>query len=275
MSVIPQPLDDRAAVFHARTFASFSLRNNVYCVPVDEHEEQRQYQLNRIIRDVLDNEIVLAPNFPPPDIDEPQALDCGVGKGAWVEDLLDVGAYPDCEVTGVDIYFGQGDEEDEDDGEDSDDDGVQEFIKKRWNLNAPFRDDRSRSRIRAERFDLVNSRLLMDGINTNRWPAYVQDLYNVLKPGGWLQMVELELKFQSDNGRLRLDDEGALYSWHRWYYHTMVQDGRDPKIGERLGGLMRQYRFQNVSHRSHRLQIGRWNEGRSSGLPTEEDVPGY
>lgn len=169
-------------------------------------------------------------------------------------------------VTGVDIYFGPGyiDEDEDDEDENDDDDGVQEFIKKRWNLNARFRDDRSNTRITAERFHLVNSRLLMDGINTTRWPDYINDLKLVLKPGGWLQMVELEFRVQSDNGRIPPDDSDPLYRWYRLYLEEMERMGKDPRIGQRLARLMRDKGFENVTTHAHRLQIGRWNEGRPS-----------
>lgn len=62
---------------------------------VKQQERERQDQLNRIIRDVTNN-TVLTPNFPPSGVDEPRVLECGVGKGAWIEDLLE--EYDDCEV---------------------------------------------------------------------------------------------------------------------------------------------------------------------------------
>lgn len=63
-------------------------------------------------------------------------------------------------------------------------------------MNAPFREERTGC-LRPEKFHLVNSRLLIDGINTNRWAAFVKDLKAVLCPGGWLQMVEVHPLFQS------------------------------------------------------------------------------
>lgn len=167
------------------------------------------------------------------------------------------------EVTGIDIYFGQGDEdedEDEDEDGDSDEDGVQEFIKHRWNLNAPFSDNRTSSRLRPESFDLINSRLLADGINEGRWQSYISNLKALLKPGGWLQMVELDLSFQSDSGRLRYDDTEPLFLWKRWYDYAMTQMGRNPRVGRQLEQLMMNAGFEAVWHQRLRLEIGRWNQ---------------
>ena len=40
------------------------------------------------------------------------------------------------------------------------------------------------------------------GINADRWPGYVADIFRVLRRGGWCQMVEIYYNAQSDNGTL-------------------------------------------------------------------------
>ncbi|KAK0943640.1 hypothetical protein LTR29_004812 [Friedmanniomyces endolithicus] len=265
MAQVPQPLDDRRRTFGGRRFSLFSLETNTYCVPVDEAEEERCDELHKVIRQVCGNHIVLVPpgQFPPPGVDEPLVLDCGFGNGAWIDDLLGVREYEDCKVVGVDIYLGSrdDDEDDDDDDDEEENDGLQEFEKKRWNLNAPFRTDTSTSRLRREQFDLINSRFLAEGISTNRWSSYVRELKELLKPGGWLQMVELELVFQSDNGRLAPRPSEPLFVWSEWYRHTMEQCGKNPRIGRSLGQLLRTEGFDNVLSGSRRLEIGTWNSG--------------
>ena len=51
-------------------------------------------------------------------------------------------------------------------------------------------------------FCLRNSPIFSGGINANRWPTYLRDLFQATRPGGWCQMVELYLQCQSDNGTL-------------------------------------------------------------------------
>lgn len=60
-----------------------------------KEEEERQDVLNRIFRERFGN-TVLVP-FPPDDVDEPAVLDCGFGKGAWIDDLL--AEHEDCVVS--------------------------------------------------------------------------------------------------------------------------------------------------------------------------------
>jgi len=138
---------------------------------------------------------------------------------------------------------------------------AEEFEKKRWNLNAPFRTDTSTSRLRREQFDLINSRFLAEGINTNRWRLYIRELKELLKPGGWLQMVELELVFQSDNGRLAPNASEPLHVWSQWYSHTMELSDKNPRIGRLLGQHLQTEGFDSVSFVPRRLEIGRWNSG--------------
>lgn len=60
----------------------------------------------------------------------------------------------------------------------------------------------SRSTFPTNHFDLVNSRLMAGGIHANRWRNYMADMFRVLRPGGWCQMVEIYFNAQSDNGTL-------------------------------------------------------------------------
>lgn len=51
-------------------------------------------------------------------------------------------------------------------------------------------------------FDVVHSQMVCGGIDANRWSGYVRDMFRVLRPGGWCQMVEMYFNAQSDNGSL-------------------------------------------------------------------------
>lgn len=43
---------------------------------------------------------------------------------------------------------------------------------------------------------------MANGIHTNRWTHYLRDIFRVIRPGGWCQMVEMYYNVQSDNGTL-------------------------------------------------------------------------
>lgn len=167
-------------------------------------------------------------------------------------------------MTGVDIFLGRRPDDDNDDDDDNSNgnngvEAVQEFVKKRWNLNARFRDDSSEDRLRPETFDLINSRLLAEGINADRWQSYVRELKQMLKPGGWLQMVELQLLFQDSTGQL--GDDSNLTRWWQWYSYTLGRMGKNPRIGRELSQHLTDAGFENVRNHILDLPIGDWKPG--------------
>lgn len=54
----------------------------------------------------------------------------------------------------------------------------------------------------SNHFDVVHSQMMAGGIHSNRWRSYLRDIFRVLRPGGWAQMVEIYFNAQSDNGTL-------------------------------------------------------------------------
>lgn len=173
-------------------------------------------------------------------------------------------------MTGVDIFTGGhgnengGDEEEEEeeeqannDDEDQEESAIELYIRKRWNLNAPFREDTSEDRLRPETFQFINSRMLMDGIDAARWPVLVRELHALLKPGGWLQMVEFHAIFQSDCGR----EAPFLQRWWEYYQTAMTQMGREPRIAPRLRQFMVDAGFRDLQSYVTRLPVGGWDPG--------------
>ena len=132
-------------------------------------------------------------------------------------------------------------------------------MKKRWNLNASFRDDRSEDRLRPESFDLINSRYLAEGINASRWQSYVRELKQLLKPGGWLQMVEIQFPFQSSSGLLPVDS--FLGRWWQWYSWALQSMDKNIRIGRELGQLLTAQNFQHIRSVTRDLPVGGWDEG--------------
>ena len=61
---------------------------------------------------------------------------------------------------------------------------------------------RQQVRLPLEHFDLVHSQIMSGGIHADRWDSYVRDIFRVLRPGGWVQIVEIYFNAQSDNGML-------------------------------------------------------------------------
>ncbi|EKJ77281.1 hypothetical protein FPSE_02556 [Fusarium pseudograminearum CS3096] len=119
--------------------------------------------------------------FPP--IRSPRrVLDCGCGTGDWAMEVAT--QYPDSEVLGIDISPHMIPENPPD------------------NMELQVDDLNGRFTFKPNHFDLVHSQMLAGGIHANRWRSYLRDIFRVLKPGGWCQMVEIYFNAQSDNGTL-------------------------------------------------------------------------
>jgi hypothetical protein len=128
-------------------------------------------------------------------------------------------------------------------------------VKKRWNLNEAFRYDHDE--LARDRYDLVNSRFLAEGINSDRWPSYIQDLYHRLRRDGWLQMVEAQFNIQSSSGR----PLKYLPTWWTMYSQALQRQNKDPRAGTQLARHMRNAGFVNIVEDPRVLPIGEWHSG--------------
>ncbi|KAI9874882.1 MAG: hypothetical protein M1830_009179 [Pleopsidium flavum] len=117
---------------------------------------------------------------------------------------------------------------------------------------------------RPNTFDLVHSRLVASGINKSRWPTYLRDIVRALKPGGWLQMVELYYNCQSYNGSIT--DGHALRQWSTKYLQSL-EDVKDLRAPMRLQGMMGAAGLVNLEHRMIELPLCGW-----SNNPREREI---
>ena len=57
------------------------------------------------------------------------------------------------------------------------------------------------------KFDFIHSRMLNGGIKAEQWDGYVEDIFRILKPGGWVQMAETNMITWDDDSV----PEGSAY----------------------------------------------------------------
>jgi hypothetical protein len=130
------------------------------------------------------------------------------------------------------------------------------------NLNDPLRDP---DIFQSNHYDLVHSRFLFPGIKTERWARYIRDVKLLLKPAGWVQMMEYLPIIQSHNGRLT--EQSAVRRWWQLYQGAMASMDRDPRVGRRLKQLLLDNRYRDVDVDVIQLHIGDWSPGKVSLLP--------
>ncbi|KAH6635503.1 S-adenosyl-L-methionine-dependent methyltransferase [Chaetomium sp. MPI-SDFR-AT-0129] len=242
------PLDstyEELVVHGNREFQRYALDNNIYFAPVDDDEIEYMQYLHGILNMMFENRAI----FPP--IPRPRRiLECGSGSGAWAMEVAE--QHPECEVIGIDIYPYP----------------VPEDIPS--NLDLQIDDLNSPSTFPSNYFDLVNSRLMAGGIHANRWMNYLRDIWRVLRPGGWCQMVEIHFNAQSDNGTLT--DNHALQVWSQNYLQS-VQPAKEPRAAPRLRNWMTQAGFVDVEPRMLILPLSGWSTGAGPRVNMGNNLP--
>lgn len=227
--------DLRLVNIHDRDFQKYSVDNRIYCVPVDEREEDRLNSQHNLLFRLCGNKLFY------PDIRNPsKILDCGYGRGEWAVAVAE--EYEDCEVTGIDIYT------------DPLPDQPDNLTLFGYNMNDRLNHPEVFQR---NAYALIHSRFVGVGIKMTRWSSYVRDMKALLKPNGWIQMMEYYPNIQSDSGRI--SDMPALQRWYQWYVAAMGRCNRDPRVGTRLQQLLTEGGLRDVGGRSLQLPIGGWN----------------
>lgn len=127
-----------------------------------------------------------------------------------------------------------------------------------YNLNDRLRDP---GVFQSRAYDLIHSRFVGQGIKRNRWASYIQDMRLLLRPGGWVQIMEYYPLIQSNSRSLT--DQTAVRRWWLSYEASMRRLNRDPRIGQRLRDLMTQAGYRDVVVEVEHLPIGGWHPGRS------------
>ncbi|KAF1983327.1 S-adenosyl-L-methionine-dependent methyltransferase [Aulographum hederae CBS 113979] len=218
--------------FWDRSYQKYSLDNRIYCLPVDEEEEERLDQQHRIFTLLFDDELF----FPP--IEYPRRiLDCGYGQASWTNAMAEM--YYESRIDALDIFPADLAERP---------DNVDFQI---WDLNHSLAPTFS-----SNTYDLIHSRCVAPGIRRDRWRRYVRDLARLLRRNGWVQLVEYYYIIQSDSGRLT--DEHALRQWDTAYRASMDGLNREPRVGRNLAAMLRSAGLSDIQERTIHVPIGGW-----------------
>lgn len=157
-------------------------------------------------------------------------LDLGAGTGIWCIDMGD--AYPLTSILGVDISA-----------------SAPTFVPP----NVRFEiDDLEDPWTYSRRFDYIHGRYLAGSIKD--WPALIGRCFEFLKPGGWVEMVDFDIWWYSQDGTLT--EECALRRYMTTAHQTVAISGRTFRPGRRLEGWVREAGFVGVNALKTPLPIG-------------------
>ncbi|KAF2999928.1 hypothetical protein E8E13_009014 [Curvularia kusanoi] len=224
---------------HGRLFQKVSVDQGIYCVPVsnDDLEEDRLTAQHDVLFRLFGNAL-FSPHM---GISSPQkVLECGYGGGDWAVQFAE--EFEECEITAIDVYpMLMADQ-------------PENLHLWTYNLNDRLNDAEL---FKAKAYDLIHSRCVSAGIKKTRWSSYIEDMMLLLRPRGWVQIVEYYLNIQSSSGRLT--DQSAIRRWWGDYAYAMSRMNREPRIGTRLQHLLTEARFRDVRVETVQLPVGDWD----------------
>jgi hypothetical protein len=81
----------------------------------------------------------------------------------------------------------------------------------------------------------------------------------LLRPNGWVQLMEYYPNIQSWSGRLT--EQSAITRWYQAYVHSMERANRNPRVGQRLQQFLTDAGFRDVGGTIFHIHIGGWDPG--------------
>ncbi|KAI9789496.1 MAG: hypothetical protein M1833_002306 [Piccolia ochrophora] len=228
-------------------------REGQYWGPNDDKQNEALDIAHHLFLKALDGKLFLAP------IGEnaEKILDVGTGTGIWVMDVAD--QYPSVEVVGNDLSPIQ---------------------PRSVPPNARFEvDDCCINWIYAEKsFDLVHVRMLLGSVAD--WPGFYQQAIKHLKPGGYIEHLELSVIFRCDDDSFAKDD--AYSRWGPLFVEAGQEIGRPLEIVDDISRLVEEAGFVDVVEVRQKLPVGSWSSdqkykeiGAFNQLHCEESLEGW
>ena len=161
-------------------------------------------------------------------------LDIGTGPGTWAIDVAD--QFPAATVYGVDLSpppplwvppncFLQVDDVLED-----------------WNWR--------------HQFDLIHMRLMLGAFTDSDWANVYAKCFNQLKPGGYIEQVELDVRVMSDDGTL--DPESEVAGWGQNFLDCAARAGRPLDTQLTMRAKMEAAGFVDIQEHLYKCPIGGW-----------------
>ncbi|GKT50528.1 secondary metabolism regulator LAE1 [Colletotrichum spaethianum] len=167
-----------------------------------------------------------------------RVLDIGTGTGIWAVEIGDI--FENAEVLGIDLSA----------------------ITPEWHPpNVKFEiDDIEEPWVGHKKYDFIFCRYM--GASIKDWPKLMENIYEEaeessnLAPGGWAEFQDVNTSFYSQDGTY--SKETATSKWMTAFMEACSATGRDPSVGPKLEGWVRNAQFQNVVADRVRAPLGPW-----------------
>ncbi|GCF10296.1 class I SAM-dependent methyltransferase [Dictyobacter arantiisoli] len=211
---VPRSIDDRAR-----------LTDTPYFLPKDAQEDTRLNFQHRALYAAIGNHY-LAPLAPETDT----ILDVGTGTGIWPVEMSRL--FPKAHTVGLDVSSSSFQFPST---------AAYTFMIADILKGLPFPE---------KQFAFVHQRLLVAAIPTADWPAVIQELIRVTRPGGWIEILEIGVTIKNagpETARLL-----------EWMGNQSKQRGFDMGMVSQLGMLLVEAGVQDVEIQNIPAPLGAW-----------------
>ncbi|TDZ36934.1 Secondary metabolism regulator LAE1 [Colletotrichum spinosum] len=212
---------------YGRRYHAF--RSGAYNIPNDEAEMDRLDLAHTLMTSVIGGKHYLAP------LEQDKIhriLDVGTGTGIWAMEMGDI--FPNAEVIGNDLSA----------------------IQPSWlPPNVKFEiDDVESPWVGTEKYDYIFVRCML--VSIKDWPALVENIFENLNPGGWVEFQDLDGLYYSEDGSY--NEEHVTRQWNKDILQACDIIGRTGCPGPKLEGWVRDAGFAEISHEKFKIPFGPW-----------------
>lgn len=240
---------------HGRRFHS-EVGNAEYWAANDEQQGESMDLNHHTMTLACDGKLFLSP------LDKgkvKKAIDIGTGTGIWAIDFAD--EFSGAEVVGTDISP----------------------IQPGWvppNLKFEIEDCTRPWTFAPGSFDYIHMRWLIGSIPD--WSALFAEAYKACQPGGWVESLEPESGFRSDDGTVK--DDTAVGQWGKFFNEGQKKTGRTFSVvrDDVQRKCMEEAGFVDIEEFEFKLPVGGWPKdpkmkelGQYAHLVLEADTEGY
>ncbi|KAL1303102.1 hypothetical protein AAFC00_006543 [Neodothiora populina] len=163
-------------------------------------------------------------------------LDVGTGVGNWAIEFADL--HPQADVIGTDLSP----------------------IQPAWTPpNCSFLIDNAEDEWVYERqFDFVHSRMLLMGMHD--WPRYFRQAWKHLRPGGWIEVQEVQfpVAFADDDS---VPPDSPLLVWSQRVREAAAKAGIDTMCSTQFKSQLQRQGFVNIKEKWPKWALGPWPRG--------------
>ncbi|RDW92533.1 hypothetical protein BP5796_01927 [Coleophoma crateriformis] len=210
---------------NGRTYNGYG--NRTYVLPNDEPEMDRLDFQHHLLGLTFDHQLTVCPIGR-----VHRVLDIGTGTGIWAIDFAE--EHPETTVIGIDVSPIQPSFVPPNCIFEIDD------LEKPWNF--------------TYKFDFIHSRMMTGSFQD--WPRFVQQCYENLEPGGYIEMIDVSFPNRSDDHTLSPDS--ALQKWGNYMLEASINLGCPLNTAETYRGLLQDQGFIDIEEKVYKWPQNRW-----------------